>query len=59
MKIFNNSLISKNYKGHAIAIGNFDGTHKGHQKIFSEAKKYTKRKKIMMCYFFLVHEGAF
>ena len=46
MKIFNNTSISKKYKGSAIAIGNFDGVHKGHQKIFQQAKKFTKKNKI-------------
>jgi len=46
MKIFNTSTISKNYKGSAIAIGNFDGIHQGHQKIFNEAKKFAKKNKI-------------
>ena len=46
MKIFNSLSISKNYKGHVIAIGNFDGVHKGHQKVFNEAKKYSKKNKI-------------
>ena len=28
MKIFNNPSITNNYKGCALAIGNFDGVHK-------------------------------
>ena len=44
MKIFNNTIISKNYKSSAIAIGNFDGMHKGHQKVFKKTKKYAKKK---------------
>ena len=46
MKIFNNPLIPKNYKANAIAIGNFDGVHKGHQKVFQKTKKFSKKKKI-------------
>ena len=45
MKIFNSANILKKYKGSAIAIGNFDGVHKGHQKVFAEAKKLAKKKK--------------
>ena len=43
MKIFNSPIISKKYKGSAIAIGNFDGVHKGHQKVFKQAKKFAKK----------------
>ena len=39
MKNFNNANISKKYINSALAIGNFDGVHKGHQKVFREAKK--------------------
>ena len=46
MQIFNNTTIPKNYKGSAIAIGNFDGIHKGHQKIFKKTKKFAKKNKI-------------
>ena len=46
MKIFNSINIPKNYKASALAIGNFDGIHKGHQKVFGETKKFAKRKKI-------------
>ena len=46
MKIFNNTSISKNYKKAAIAIGNFDGVHKGHQKVFRETKKFAKKNKV-------------
>ena len=46
MKIFNSPIISNKYKGSAIAIGNFDGAHKGHQKVFKQAKKFAKKNKI-------------
>ena len=43
MKIFNNFIISKKYKRSSLAIGNFDGVHKGHQKVFKFSRK-TKSK---------------
>ena len=46
MKIFKNILIPKEYRNSAIAVGNFDGVHKGHQKVFKQAKKYAKKNKI-------------
>ena len=46
MKIFNKINIPKNYKASALAIGNFDGVHKGHQEVFKKTKKFAKRKKV-------------
>ena len=46
MKIFNNTKIPKNFKGSALAIGNFDGVHVGHKKVFQQTKKIAKKKKI-------------
>ena len=46
MKIFDNTTITKNYKGAAIAIGNFDGIHKGHQRVFKKTKQFAKKNKI-------------
>ena len=46
MKIFNSPIITKKYKKSAIAIGNFDGVHKGHKKVFMQAKKFAKKNKI-------------
>jgi len=43
MKIFNNLKITKKYKASSLAIGNFDGAHKGHQKVFAHAKKYATK----------------
>jgi len=45
MKIFNNLNISKKYKRSSLAIGNFDGVHKGHQKVFKYAKIFAKKNK--------------
>ena len=45
MRIFNNVNISKKYKRSSLAIGNFDGAHKGHQKVFKHAKKYARKNK--------------
>jgi len=46
MKIFQNTSIPNNYKNSAIAIGNFDGVHLGHQKVFYETIKFAKKNKI-------------
>ena len=43
MKLYNSFNISKKYKNSIILIGNFDGLHLGHQKLFKLAKKYKKR----------------
>ena len=39
-------LVLKKFKRSAIAIGNFDGLHKGHQKVFRNAKNLAKKNKI-------------
>ena len=46
IKIFNNFKVDRKYKGSIILIGNFDGLHLGHQKLFNQAKKYKKKYKI-------------
>ena len=46
MKIFDSITIPRKYKRSAIAIGNFDGVHKGHQKVFQRTKKFSKKNKI-------------
>ncbi len=45
MKIFNNFINLKKYKRSALAIGNFDGIHRGHQKVFKSAGKFARQKK--------------
>ena len=42
-KIYRNFNIDIKYKNSIILIGNFDGIHKGHQKLFSLARKYKKK----------------
>ena len=42
-KIYENFDINFNHKNSIILIGNFDGIHKGHQKLFLLAKKYKKK----------------
>ena len=44
MKIYRNFNIEKKFKHSAIAIGNFDGFHIGHQKVINRAKKKSKMK---------------
>ena len=43
-KIYKNFNLTEKDKGAIILIGNFDGLHKGHQKLFNIAKKYKKKK---------------
>ena len=43
MKIFNGFNITQNYHNSIILIGNFDGVHLGHQKLFKRARKYKNK----------------
>ncbi len=46
IKIYKNFNVSKKHKKAIILIGNFDGVHLGHQKLFKLAKKYKKKFKL-------------
>jgi riboflavin kinase/FMN adenylyltransferase len=46
MKLYKNFNISKNHKQAIILIGNFDGIHIGHQKLFKLANSYKKNFKL-------------
>jgi riboflavin kinase / FMN adenylyltransferase len=43
VKLYNNFYLKNNHKRSIILIGNFDGLHSGHQKLFSIAQKYKKK----------------
>ena len=43
VRLYKNFDISKNHKRSIILIGNFDGVHLGHQKLFKLAKSYKKK----------------
>ena len=46
MKIYKNFNIPKKFKNSAIAIGNFDGFHLGHQKVIKKGKYIAKKNKL-------------
>ena len=46
LKLYKNFSVSKNHKNSILLIGNFDGLHIGHQKLFNFARKYKKKHKI-------------
>tara|TARA_B100001093_G_scaffold25285_1_gene22310 strand:- start:107 stop:1030 length:924 start_codon:yes stop_codon:yes gene_type:complete len=46
VKLYKNFDIDKKYKESIILIGNFDGVHLGHQKLFKLAKSYKKKYKL-------------
>jgi len=43
IKIYNNFKINIKDKNSVILIGNFDGLHSGHQKLFKQANKFKKK----------------
>ncbi len=43
MKLYNNFKIKNLHKNSIILIGNFDGLHLGHQKLFNIAKSFKKK----------------
>ena len=45
MRIFRSFKVSKDFMNSTIAIGNFDGVHRGHQAVIDEAKRIAKKKK--------------
>ena len=45
-RIYKNFNLSKKDKRAIILIGNFDGLHRGHQKLFNKAKNFKKKLKL-------------
>ena len=46
LKLYKNFSILNQHKNSILLIGNFDGLHVGHQKLFKLAEKYKKKNKI-------------
>ena len=46
MKIYKNFNIGKKFQNSAIAVGNFDGFHLGHEKVIKKGKQIAKRNKL-------------
>ena len=45
IKLYENFNVLQKHKNSILLIGNFDGLHLGHQKLFNLARKYKKKKK--------------
>ena len=43
IKIYKNFNLKQSHRGSIILIGNFDGLHLGHQKLFKLAESYKKK----------------
>ena len=43
VKHYSNFNIQKKHKASIVLIGNFDGLHQGHQKLFKLARSYKKK----------------
>ena len=48
IKIYKNFKINMNHKNSVILIGNFDGLHSGHQKLFKQAQKFKKKSNLKL-----------
>ena len=46
LKVYKNFDLKKKHQNSIILIGNFDGLHLGHQKLFKLANKYKKKNKL-------------
>ena len=46
LKLYKNFSILNKHKNSILLIGNFDGLHIGHQKLFKLAKQYKRKYKI-------------
>jgi riboflavin kinase/FMN adenylyltransferase len=46
IKTYKNFKINKIHKKSVILVGNFDGLHSGHQKLFKEAQNIKKKFKL-------------